>query len=76
MFANPNFAPALVAVAVFSIPLAAVIGAFWHRTVKTKSEAELKRLLIEQGRSADEIERILAAPVGKGERSTTAASKE
>ncbi|UCG31658.1 MAG: hypothetical protein JSU68_08315 [Phycisphaerales bacterium] len=43
------------------IGLAAVIGHTWYRVVKAKSEAELKRLMIEQGLSADEIERIIEA---------------
>ncbi len=43
------------------IPIVATIGFFWYKIVKTTSEAELKRSMIERGMSADEIERVLAA---------------
>jgi hypothetical protein len=43
------------------VPLIAIVGYFWHSAVKTKSENELKRSMVEQGMSADEIERILNA---------------
>lgn len=46
---------------VFGPGLAAVIGVFWHKIVKTQSENDLKRSMVERGMSAVEIERVLAA---------------
>ncbi len=51
----------IMGVLVFSIPIVAIVGHFWHETIKTRSETELKRQMIEQGMSADDIERVLAA---------------
>jgi hypothetical protein len=44
-----------------AIPIVAIIAGFWYKTVKTTSEIELKRTMVERGMSADEIERVLAA---------------
>ena len=48
-----------------TIPLTAIIGAFWYNIEKVKSDNALKCRMIEQGLSAEEIERVLAA--GKAE---------
>ena len=50
-----------------AIPLAAIIGAFWYHVEKVKSNNELKREMIEQGRSVEEIERVMAAGREKDE---------
>ena len=44
------------------IPIVAIVGSCWRRIEKTRSDNELKRGMIERGMSADEIERVLAAP--------------
>ena len=44
------------------IPIAAIVGGYWHKIEKTRSDNELKRSMVERGMSADEIERVLAAP--------------
>jgi type II secretory pathway component PulK len=41
------------------IPIVAIIGGIWWMIERTRSEAELKRSMIERGMSADEIERVL-----------------
>lgn len=51
----------ILPIMIFSIPIVAIIAHYWHRTIKTRSENELKRQMIDQGMSADEIERVLAA---------------
>ncbi len=44
-----------------AVPIALIIGVFWYKTVKTTSESDLKRRMVERGMSVDEIERVLAA---------------
>lgn len=58
----------IVGVLVLSIPIVAIVGHFWHETIKTRSETELKHRMIEQGMSADDIERVLAARSPESER--------
>ena len=41
------------------IGLAAVVGYTWYWVVKAKTEADLKKSMIEKGMSADDIERII-----------------
>ena len=55
----------IVPLAGCTIGLAAVIGYFWSRSVKVKSEAGLKRSMIERGMSAEEIERVIDAGTGR-----------
>ena len=43
------------------IPIASIIASFWYKAQKVQSENELKRTLVEQGLSADDIERIIRA---------------
>lgn len=44
-----------------AIPIVGLIGLFWYLTVKTTSENNLKREMVERGMSADEIDRVLMA---------------
>jgi hypothetical protein len=46
------------------IPIAAILGAFWHATRKAESENALKQSMIERGYSPEEIERVLSARSG------------
>lgn len=55
----------IVPLAGCAIGLVAVIGYFWSRSVRVKSEAELKRSMIERGMSAEEIERVIDAGTGR-----------
>lgn len=48
-----------IAIAVISI--APILGSFWYKAQKAKHEAELKQGMIDNGYSASEIERVLAA---------------
>jgi hypothetical protein len=43
------------------IGLASIIGYYWRQIERTRADCDLKRLMIERGMSAGEIERILAA---------------
>ena len=46
---------------IFGVPVASVLGGFWYKLNKVRSEHDLKRSLVERGMSAEEIERVLAA---------------
>ena len=52
---------ALTVIFLFGSPLIAVVAYYVHLTLKVRSENELKRSLVEQGLSVEEIERIVAA---------------
>ena len=60
-----------------AIGLAAVLGCYWYKFQKVRSDNELKRLMIERGMAPDEIERVVAAgndePTGEGRAGHTAA---
>ena len=43
------------------IPIVSVIGGYWYKAQKARSENELKRTLVDRGLSVDEIERIMDA---------------
>ena len=61
-----------------AVGLAAILGWYWYRLNKTRSDNELKRLMIERGMSADEIERVMAASSDEesdGGRAARAATK-
>ncbi len=66
---NPNV---ISVIGVFAVPVTAIIAHFWHAGIKVKADSELKRTMVEQGRSADEIERVLGMKSGKGAKKTTA----
>ena len=57
-----------VPILIFAIPIVAIVAAFWHASIKTRAETELKRQMIEAGMSAEDIERVLAAPGPESER--------
>lgn len=54
LFSNPEILAALV-------PIVAIVGYFWYKTAKTRSNNELKSKMIGRGMSVDEIERVLGA---------------
>ena len=43
------------------VPIAGIIASAWCKAQNVQSENELKRTLVEQGLSADDIERIIRA---------------
>ena len=51
----------IAVVAVFTVPIAAILGSFWYGIEKTKSDNNLKRSMVDRGMSAEEIERVMAA---------------
>ena len=52
---------ALAIIFMFGAPVFAVVGYFVHQIIKLRADNELKRIMVEKGLCADEIERILAA---------------
>ena len=62
LFSNTS---SLTILLIFSIPIIAVGGYYWHEVMKNRSNNELKKSMIERGMSADEIERVMNA--GKSE---------
>ena len=46
---------------IFAVPILSVLGTFGWLTARTISENALKRRMIDQGMSADEIEQVLSA---------------
>jgi len=49
-----------------AIPIAFIIGVFWYKIVRSTSESDLKRRMVERGMSVDEIERVLTAKSRRG----------
>ena len=45
----------------FIVPVVLFICIFWRKIFKIKSDNELKRLMLEKGMSADEIEQVMSA---------------
>ena len=43
------------------IPIVGIIASYWYKAQKVRAEHDLKRMLVERGMSADEIERIVVA---------------
>jgi hypothetical protein len=58
IFSNPEITALVM---VFSIPIVSVIAYYWHETLKTRSNNELKQSMLERGMSAEEIERVINA---------------
>lgn len=50
---------------IFGLPVFAVIGHYWHKIEKTKSDNDLKRRMVDSGLSVEEIERVLNAGSSK-----------
>ena len=43
------------------IPIAAIIGHFWYKAQKVRSDKDLKLSMLKRGMSAEEIERVISA---------------
>jgi hypothetical protein len=51
----------IAVVGAFAVPIAVILGGFWFKIERIRSDNQLKRSMIERGMSADEIERVIAA---------------
>ena len=61
-FFSDRGAYVVLAFAAFTVPLlAGVIGYCWHKTKRDEQLATLKHVLLERGRSADDIEKVIEA---------------
>ncbi len=60
LLSNPAVGPVIM---VFAVPIVAIIAHFWHETLKTRSNNELKQSMVERGMSAQEIEQVINAGV-------------
>lgn len=61
MFEMPQIAIVVGCIFGCLIPIAGIIASNWYKAQKVRSENELKRTMVDQGMSVDEIERVLAA---------------
>ena len=57
----PQFAIAGGLLVGFLIAMTGIISHYWFQAKKLRSDNELRRSLVEQGLTVDEIERIMAA---------------
>ena len=55
----------LAIIFMFGAPVFGVVGFFTYQIVKLRADNELKRIMVEKGLGAEEIERILAASSSK-----------
>ena len=46
LLSNPAVGPVIM---VFAVPIVAVVAHFWHETLKTRSNNELKQSMVERG---------------------------
>jgi hypothetical protein len=58
-------AQTLIPALALAIPIVAIIGTFWFKLEKTKSDNQLKLRMVERGMTVEEIERVLAAKGSK-----------
>ncbi len=57
IFSSPFCIPVFAMI----IPIVAIIATFWHKTVKDRSDNELKQSMLDKGMSAEDIERVMNA---------------
>jgi len=60
LLSNPAVGPVIM---VFAVPIVAIIAYYWHETLKTRSNNDLKQSMVERGMSAQEIEQVISAGV-------------
>ena len=53
--------PQFVILMGMAVPIIGIIAGSWYKIHKLRSDAELKKSMIERGMSVEEIERVLAA---------------
>lgn len=54
-----------------SVPIIMFVGYFWHKIIKTRSDNELKRSMLERGMSAQEIEQVINAGIEPDKKKTS-----
>lgn len=57
----------LAVIGAFAVPLSVVLAIAWYSWNRARAEIMLKRVMVERGMSADEIERVIAAGKDKEE---------
>lgn len=50
---------------IFGVPIVAVVGYYWYKIEKVKSDNNLKQRMLDSGLSVEEIERVLNAGYSK-----------
>ncbi len=50
------------------IPIVAIIGSFWYKAQKVKSDKDLKLSMLQRGMSAQEIDQVVSAGVQDDEK--------
>ena len=50
------------------VGMVAIIASFWHKTIIDKSNNQLKQSMLDQGMSAEEIEKVMNAGSGKSKK--------
>lgn len=58
----------ITVLAVFAVPISAIVVNAWQKVEKARAENELKRNMIQRGMSAEEIERVISAKTPSNER--------
>ena len=43
----------------FGVPIVAIVSTYWYKISKMRSDNALKERMIEQGMSAEEVERVI-----------------
>jgi hypothetical protein len=61
ILADPDTIGIVAILAVFGVPIIAILSAFSHKRDRLKAETELKRRMLERGMSAEEIALVIAA---------------
>jgi ABC-type bacteriocin/lantibiotic exporter with double-glycine peptidase domain len=51
----------LTVLGTFVVPIVTIISVFWYKIERVKSENQLKQTMLQQGKSVEEIERVMAA---------------
>jgi len=51
----------LTVLGTFAVPIVTIISVFWYKIERVKSENQLKQTMLQQGKSVEEIERVMAA---------------
>jgi hypothetical protein len=52
----------IAVIGAFAVPISYTIMSYWYRLGRARSENALKREMVARGMTADEIERVIAAP--------------
>jgi hypothetical protein len=61
MIADVDVTGIVAILAVFGVPIVAIVAGVWHKHARHKVEADLKRQMIERGMTAEEIAVVISA---------------